>query len=300
LRKLKSGAFDFQVSLMSSESDSEGLRAEPATAQQASDRRSDPQGRTEDPNAGAGKDRREPAHSSPRWYRQASVVVSIIALITSLGAAFYSNRQTARQGEFAARTELGQLVQRLSALPKENQELLAKYANDPATYTSLSGLLNQENLVLAQQAADVARRIPDHVSASECLAVAYALANSEDYARSLDLIEQGLSLPSNATAREGLLRLRGQNFFATGDPARGRAALQEALEVWQGQPEWEQGRGYAYTELLWAGLEKSIGNCVEVEKHVSRARDEADRLNPSSGLRAQVLQAVESSATPCE
>jgi len=241
-----------------------------------------------------------PRPANKPWYREASVIISIIALVTSLGATYYSNRQAAQQFELGARVELGQLIQRLSALPKEQQDLITKYPDDPTAASNISSMINQENLVLAQQAADVIERIPDQVSATEYLAVANALQYSEEYAGSLQLIERALLIPSDITTREALLRLKGTIHFTTGDAPQGRAVMQEARQVWEGQPTWEQGRGYAYTELIWANLEHTLKNCAEVNRHLSEARAQAARLDPNSALGAQVLQAVEStSASQC-
>ena len=233
------------------------------------------------------------------WYREASILISIVALLVSGAASYYTSAQSARQYEFGARAELGQLVQRLSALPKENTDLLAQYADRPETSAALSGLINQENLVLAHQAADVIEQIPDRVSAVECLAVANALATSEQFPRSLGLIDRGLGSADDPTTREALLRLEGRVHFDTGELWRGRAALQEALEVWRGRPVWEQARGYALTELLWSSLEQAAGECEEAAAHLARAREQAARLDPATGVGRQVVDAVQHTEVHC-
>jgi tetratricopeptide (TPR) repeat protein len=232
------------------------------------------------------------------WYRQVSVIVSLVALVFSIAATYYANEQTARQNDRAARTELGQLIQRLSALPKENADLTAKYANNRSVLTSLSGSINAENLVLAQQAADVIDRIPDQVSAAEYFTVASALKLSAYYSRSQTLIDRGLRVDADLVTREGLLRLKGTLLFDAGDVAGGRAQLQQALELWRDESTKEQATGNAYTEILWSGLERQAGNCQEAESHLSRARAAAERVTPAAA-RTQITETVRAAEVPC-
>jgi tetratricopeptide (TPR) repeat protein len=241
---------------------------------------------------------------SPRtgapWYRQVPVLISIIALLLSTVTSLYAINLTDKQSDVASRAELGQLIQRLTALPKENTDLTAKYANDPGRSAYLGGLINEENLVLAQQAADVIERIPDQASATEYLTVANALERSENYSRSLELVDDALKIDTDPTTREGLLRLKGQVLFKRGDAALGRAALKEALGVWPSQPTWQQARGNAFTELLWSGLEARAGQCQEANTHLSRAQAQAKRLDPDSAIGIQVARSVDAANIRCK
>src|SRR3954447_18666712 len=228
-----------------------------------------------------------------RWYKEPATLVSVLALVFSIIATLYTSREASNQNARAARAELGQLVQRLSALPKENADLIARYADNRAVLTSLSGSINSENLVLAQQAADVIDRIPDQVSGSEFLAVAIALELSGTYPRSLELIERGLRVDKDPTSEEGMLRLKAKILFGAGDIKGGRAQLRYALGVWKGASAQERGRGNAYTELTWSGLERQAGNCQEALIHFNLARQAMGQLSEGPWKRqlAQNLQA---------
>jgi hypothetical protein len=238
------------------------------------------------------------AQPGPPWYRQVSVIVSLVALLFSIAATYYANEQTARQNDRAARTELGQLIQRLSALPKENADLTAKYADDRTALGTLSGTINAENLVLAQQAADVIDRIPDQVSGAEYFTVASALKVSNSYSRSAKLIDRGLRVDTDPLSREGLLRLKSQLLFEAGDVVGGRAPLQQALEVWHDESAKDQATGHTYTELLWSALERQAGNCQEAASHLMRARAAAEHLNPGAA-RKQLTESVRAAEVPC-
>ena len=240
------------------------------------------------------------AKPGPQWYRQVPVLISIIALLLSTATSYYSFILTDRQSDLGSRAELGQLVQRLIALPKENTDLAAKYAKDPGRAANVSALINEENLVLAQQAADVIGRIPHLASAAEYLTVAHALERSENFSRSLELIDRGLQIDADPTTREGLLRLKGRAHFNSGDVALGREALTAALGVWPDEPVWQQARGNAFTELLWSSLEERAGQCREAHIHLSRAGAQAQRLDPRSEIGSQVDRSVAASAIDCK
>jgi predicted negative regulator of RcsB-dependent stress response len=116
-------------------------------------------------------------HERP-WFRRSSVVISVLALLFSLGTTGVSYWHTHQQDIHDARSELRTLIQRLNHLPIEDLEYSRKYENEPKIYGRLSGLLNSENAVIAKQAADVIDRIPSNVSATEYSAVANALIQS--------------------------------------------------------------------------------------------------------------------------
>ena len=67
---------------------------------------------------------------------------------------------------------MGQL-QRLEVGPKEKVETRKKYADDPGSINLVGGFINQENALLARQAAELAKRLPGNlVSGTEYYAIA--------------------------------------------------------------------------------------------------------------------------------
>jgi hypothetical protein len=111
------------------------------------------------------------------WYQQAPSIVAVLALVFSLITTYLSYDRDRRLDRQADRTELRSLIQRLTALPRENFELVQKYKDEPAAAVQFSGFILNENLILTNQAVDIIRRIPGLVSASEALAVAAALVS---------------------------------------------------------------------------------------------------------------------------
>jgi hypothetical protein len=87
-------------------------------------------------------------------------VIAVVALIFSVTTTISADRRERQQNVQDGRTLLGQLIQRLDAMPRENANLAKEFANDPATLAQLAGNLNTENIALAGQAADAIRASP--------------------------------------------------------------------------------------------------------------------------------------------
>ena len=239
------------------------------------------------------------AQAAKPWYRQSSVIIAVAALLFSMVSTYYANHLTTEQSKIASRSELGQLIQLLSALPQKDSELAAKYAGAPTTMITLRGDLAAESLVLAQQAADVIDRIPDQVSATEYLSVADPLVQDGVYPRARALIDRGLRLPSDIRTREGLLRLKGKLLFITGQPVQGGEQMQEALRLYRNQSPVVRAYAHALTESVWAGDEKLIRRCHEASVHISRAEAAAAQMGPSEYREQAVGQVRAQAAVPC-
>jgi hypothetical protein len=232
------------------------------------------------------------------WFRQASLIISLLALLLSLASTGYTTWRTEQQDVRAARTELGELIQRLSVLPKENLELQTNYANKPAALTQLSGAVNTENLVLARQAADIIeRRIPNNVAAIEYYAVASALNLSGDYDTGRRLLERGLERVNDPVSHSAMLRTFASSLYGSGEIAAGRQRMQQARDIFSRYPTkihslvvWTN----VHTELFWIGLERAAGDCTEARRHLAEADPWAsqiaagpDRDRVQAQLRAQ-------------
>jgi tetratricopeptide (TPR) repeat protein len=236
------------------------------------------------------------------WYRQASVLIAVAALALSFTTTFYSEQRTREQDVRTARVELSQLIQRLTALPKENFELRQKYSTNPFAVTTLSGSLNSENIVLAKRAAEIIETLPsEKVSAVECYAVAQALNLAGLYDRTIRLLERGLRVADDATDLSTLLRTYGQLLFATNDLAGARAKYEEALHVFERFPTRVSHfveSSYAFTELTWAGSELGARQCPEANLHLLRAARRIARLSADTwGLNGLLTQTRKAAST---
>ncbi len=120
------------------------------------------------------------------WYRSIPTIISVLAFCFSLGTTVVSYQRTRQLDIQAARTELRGFIQRLSALPKENLQLTKTYDYDQLALGNLQSFITQETTLTARQAAEVVRRIPDKVSATEYSAVAYALWSAGNTATAME------------------------------------------------------------------------------------------------------------------
>jgi hypothetical protein len=209
-----------------------------------------------------------------------------LALITTI----IGEGRVARQEKHDARIELRGLVQRLTALPTENLRILDTFRDNPAAVGQAASNLQTEQIVLAQQAADVIGELGDSVTASEYYAVGYALSLAGDAGASLTLLERGLSAKGgfDPVGRSALLRAAAVQLFITADAPRGRQRFQQALDVWDYTGAVPASAAYhaAFTELLWAQTELNGGQCGLAAQHAARAEA---HMEPGSAS-AQVIR----------
>jgi hypothetical protein len=221
----------------------------------------------------------EASRATAKWYKQVpvvvSVLVSVVALAFSFGTTIVSERRLAREDEHEARTELRSLIQRLTALPKENFELTQTYAKDPRAVQQLSGFINAENVVLSKQAAELTGQIAEDVTATEYYAISVALENSGLSSQSGELAARGLEAAVDAQEKTTLLRQFGNHLFSIGALEAGRARYRQAMEVFQDYPEQNSdvvAQTHLFTQMYWTEAELVSGQCREAWRHFDSAR----------------------------
>lgn len=240
------------------------------------------------------------AKSSP-WYKNVPTIVSVLALIFSFGTTLVSYQRAAVQDTLGLRSDLRSLLQRLAALPKENLELATQYTNDAAASAFLSGYLNQENSLLARQAAEISRRLPpDQVSSIEYQAIAQALLMSYNVEASVTLFEKATKTADNLNDEVAALRGYANGLFLIGRPEDGRKEYQRALDIFSQYPgynEYVQVTTHIWTELNWAGAEEGGGFGDRARLHVGNAERLLAKLPAGQGtdqIHGQVVQAKSS------
>jgi hypothetical protein len=217
------------------------------------------------------------------WYKQASSIVAVLALTFSLFTTHLSYDRDRRLDQQANRAELRSLIQRLTALPRENFELLQKYKDDAAAAGQFSGFITSESVVLTNQALDIMQRIPDLVSASETLAVAGALVTSGRIADARRLTQRAAQ-DARASALEIIAAYRnlGWHAFANGQVEEGRRQFQSALDAFSGRADQASPQfinyTHTFTEMYWAQQEVLTLHCDAAADHLRRA-DELYTLN---------------------
>jgi tetratricopeptide (TPR) repeat protein len=232
------------------------------------------------------------------WYKDASVIISLVAVVFSFGTAMISFLQIDTQNKYAARSELRGLIQRLGSLPKERAEVVKAYKDDAFTSNLLTGGLAQEYMLLANQAVDISNRIPNDISPIEYIAISKALTDAGSLEQVPVLLDRGLRVSKDVVSKVGLLRGYGSYFIMTGDFDSGRKKYQEAIRI-SNQESRNQSLAEgsnAYTELIWAISEHNQGQCKQAENLLSNVLIKAEKLprgEYADSLKAQVLNVQE-------
>jgi len=239
------------------------------------------------------------------WYRQLStltpLVVSVAALLFSFGTTYISEKRVQRQETHAARAELRELIQRLTALPKENLEFTRAYAKDPTAVLHLTSSINTENNVIASQAAELIEELPGEVTATEYYAVAYALITTGRTAEAERLLQDGLAVADDVPGETALLRQFAVHLFVTGELERGRAMWQRTMEIFRKYPERNPlfvASTHAFTQMSWANAELGRGQCEEARRHADSAKAYVARA-ANEQMARQVNAVVQAVARTC-
>jgi hypothetical protein len=139
------------------------------------------------------------SESNRPWYKQASIVIAMVARLLSFGTTYYSNRQTRLQNIHNARVELRGLIEEIESASLARVDLQNKYKNNPQALGLASSLARTRQIVLVTQAAGILDSIPDEVTATEYFAVASALATIAGTQRVLSITNAGSRRPTIST-----------------------------------------------------------------------------------------------------
>ena len=227
---------------------------------------------------------------APAW-KTVSFWISAIAFVVSVASTGWSTWRANVQETQAARSELRTLLQRLAALPKENVEVQRKYIKDPMAAQTIGGLINQENSILARQAAEIAAKLPKGlVSSTEYYAVAMALESAYELnstRRLLNLAIETADESSDFSSQISAIRALAYLDFITGKPDDGRALYQQARGIFTRYPDFDQYTQVNtnfLTEINWASAE-AIGRSPDrVRQHLETADGLLGPLPASPGL----------------
>jgi tetratricopeptide (TPR) repeat protein len=223
--------------------------------------------------------------SNRPWYKQASTVIAVVALLLSFGTTYYSNRQARLQDTHNAKIELRGLIEEIESASLATVDVQNKYKDNPQALGLAGSLVRTRQLVLVTQAAAVIDSIPDEVTATEYYAVASALSQFAGAQRVLPYYERGLARADNIDSYTAITRSIGQTYFGAGNYERGRSAFTQALSALERfHLSGSYGRSYnAYTHITWASAELASKHCLEARKHHEEARRLLQQLASEGG-----------------
>ena len=216
------------------------------------------------------------------WHKNPATVISILALIFSFGTTAFSAYNSHQEDIRANRRDVRAVLQRLSKLPIENYELMQKNKGT-GPGEALSGMINQENILLATQAAELIDRYPTSFESTEYYAIAVALANSNIMSKVPSFFERAMELANTSNDLNVAARFYGAYLYSKGDYTEGKRRYSEALNVWDKFPE-RNSYVVNSTDLLtlmyWSQSEFSAGNKQVAQEKLADARKKLAMLTP--------------------
>ncbi|MET7748774.1 hypothetical protein [Micromonospora sp. NPDC005367] len=225
------------------------------------------------------------------------MVVAILALLISLTASYFGWKQNGDQQELAARSELSQLIQRMTALQRDGSEDITDADGQRIGVTERGDAVT-ETLALAGQAADIIDHLDDGGTASECYAVALAFKFVSEDGRTAEFAEKGLRKdPPHLTLRIGLLHVKACSNFNLGNYEVARDAMRAAIGARDSQSGLIRAYGELHSYTYWADRERTTGSCDEWEMAIGKARSLLEELAANKAAReraSQWIRAVDS------
>jgi len=206
------------------------------------------------------------------WYREGALLTAVIALLFSFGTTVVSYVRLDQEAQHDARNELTGYLQRLSELPRLEQEVLLEHGQSAGS--QLLAFVGAERELIANQARSVMQLIPDQVLTVEYVTVGFALQNIGAFSQAQEVYRQSLEVARNPLDRVVALRSLAGIRFLLGDVDGGRELYAEARDVYSKEidaPELVVAYVNAETELQWALTELGAGQCAEAESHIAAA-----------------------------
>ncbi len=234
------------------------------------------------------------------WYDDGATVVAAVALGVSLISSLISMWHTRSQDMQSAHLDLRAVLQRLLTVPRDGQEMKAKYKDDPLAYQIAYSTLQQELNVLASQGAKAVRLLgPERVSSPEYLAIGRAQMDAGDYGAYKQFI--GQACDSAITPRDrAVASCEKANFlFQEGRAPEGRKEFEGAMECLKDYPPFTPGSAIKLSvtdryqfELQWAQAEWSLaGNVKGTVEGIGRIRALIQAL-PASTQRDAMIAGI--------
>lgn len=231
------------------------------------------------------------------WYRDVSTIISVLALLFSFGTTAVSLHRTKAQDVQNSRQELRTLLQRLSAIPRENFEAGKRYETDANARAALGTLYAQENALLARQAAEIAGKLPpDVVSATEFYEVAVALQSAYNLSQAKVFVAKARTRATDFNDEVAAIRASAALEYLTGAPESGGKLFREALDIFSkytGYDQYTKDSTNALTQIQWALSEANQNQIENANEHLIAASRIVDKMQispGSQGLKMQIAQ----------
>lgn len=187
-----------------------------------------------------------------------TVAISLIALGLSVFATVKGEFDASAERDRSMKIQLSDTLSRINQLGLRNAEALRDYADDPAYLQMVSGILNQENAFLLNQATYLANQIPALVSSVEYNTIAVAYANAGQMLQAERFHQLALSKPESPYLSSLARRSYAWFLFTQGRVEEGRQSFRQALAEIGGQGDLAHFTNVV-TYQSWAEVEYNSG-----------------------------------------
>ena len=232
----------------------------------------------------------------PPWYKNIPIIVSVLALCFSFGTTYVSNKRIEAQDIQDLKEELRGMLQQLAGIPTRSFELTKTYSGDPNAIAFIGGQLNQENSLLAFQAADLITKLPeDKITAIELYSLAVAFQYSYEIQTASEMFSHSFELADDMNTAVAAKRGMANALYQLGQPEAGRVQFQDALNIFsahQDHNDFIRKSTHIVTLLNWAGAEANGGNFTQARQKLDDAKNIVESL-PSGQVTTQLAGQVE-------
>jgi tetratricopeptide (TPR) repeat protein len=224
------------------------------------------------------------------WYRDPTKMVSVAAFLLSLISAVMGGYRRHQEDIHNARTELTDVIQRLSAIQREQTRMPEERGEE------VSASFTYELMLLTHHAEDVMRRIPGHVTTLEYLLVANSLRDMNDFRRARELYGRAREVAKTYEEEARALRSQALQAFEENDEEAGRRLFQESIDIGHSKYAGELAANVQFSEMgayiRWSQAELYYAhNCEEARKRVQAGyallQQSTDFIPNREGFRAE-------------
>ena len=171
---------------------------------------------------------KESQKTNKPWYRTASVLISLCALIISTISISYSNYRISVDKIESQRKELNNLIARIHEIRKEEVQLRIAFPDD---FRRVSGPLFWQRDVIAESVIEMAKKMHDSLSTIELITIGTEMANFERYEGAilvLNIAKERAKSTTDISSAGGYLAL---TYMLSGNIENGRQAYSDTQNL---------------------------------------------------------------------
>ena len=250
----------------------------------------------------------ESAGRNRPWYREPSLIISLLALTISALFSAIGMRQVNAKDIAAKQESLRQTVVQIVDSQTEMSQAAQENISNPLMARWANSNLNSKRQVLIETALALVGELGDSVDASSLTPLGGQLQLDGRYDEALALYFKALDLVDSPVVRSAILRSIGGSYRLQGsamyDVDKSRDYLQRAVDLFKDQDDDASSFYLADNLLFWAELERSNGEAEMADSLYGQATGAAESMSLSNTARqvilSQIQQSQSSPATPSQ